>query len=62
MPGREGKEYAKDMEGSLVKDVLLWQPDTGLGREGQGTRVTVLPFEDFSGFFVGLFLILALMR
>lgn len=32
MPAREGKKYAKGMEGSLVKDVVLCQPDTGLGR------------------------------
>lgn len=61
MPGREGKKYAKGMEGSLVKDVMLWQPDTGLGREGQRTQMPVFPFEDFSNFFC-LFLILVLMR
>lgn len=55
MPGREGKKYAKGMEGSLVKDVMLWQRDTGLGREGQRKHMTVFPFEDFSRFFLFYF-------
>lgn len=52
------KKYAKGMEGSLVKDVVLWQPDTGLGREHR----LLFPFEDFFDFFFALFLILVLIR